>query len=48
MANKKSKKKTQNKHVVNQDAKRTRNLQIMFILFSAMLVLSMILSLTVK
>jgi len=48
MANKKSKKKNQLKTSVNRDAKKTRTLQIAFVLFSAILVLSMILSLAAK
>jgi len=50
MAGKKSKKKVQAKPNTNtsQDARRTRTLQIIFIVFSVILVLSMILSLASK
>jgi hypothetical protein len=48
MASKKSKKKVQPKPNTSQDARRTRTLQIVFIIFSVILVLSMILSIASK
>jgi len=47
MANKKSSKK-QIKTTENQDARRTRILQIVFAVFSILLILSMILSLAIN
>jgi hypothetical protein len=49
MANKKSKNKGQNNtYEGNQEKKRVRTLQILFVAFSAILILSMLLSLAAK
>ena len=48
MANKKSKNKPIKSNENREAARRTRMLQIVFVLFSVMLILSMILSLTTK
>jgi|KBSSwiStaDraftv2_1062776.scaffolds.fasta_scaffold85232_2 hypothetical protein len=48
MANKKSKSNKPVKSSENQDKRRTRILQIFFAIFCVMLILSMVLSLTVK
>jgi hypothetical protein len=48
MASKKSKNKKQMKTVESPDKKRVRTLQIVFIAFSAILILSMILSMASK